>query len=88
MSSPNPINVNLFNYNPATRTLSAEISELEGNKHEVGQLVLVKNFKTGNEIFFIYNSTDYDHSGEDVQAYNYESLDPNAAVKKMVIFND
>lgn len=83
------LNVNHFSYNKATRTLSAEASMLERQTAFCGQTTFeLKNFKTGNTVVMTITRTIFDYSGEDLQAWEYEPVDPKAPINKVIIFND
>ena len=73
---------NLF-YNKETRCFSQEISAL--SRHLVinwKSVIQVINPETGKSEVFTWVKTDYDHSGEDIYGWNFES---NSGIKLLII---
>lgn len=84
---PTPINVNLFHYYKPDNSLSADISELEGAGHQIGELLAVKSFKTGNIVNFEYESVRVNQDDE-IEYWTYKPVSKNAPITKLTIWND
>ena len=81
-----------FDYNPQTRTFTAEISSL--TLSSVPKQVTLFNPKTGNKALFAFSHTDMDGSGEDAYGWNYKVTmgavqdNPALANCKILLIND
>lgn len=82
------LNVNLFDYNKETKTLSAEASTLEAHSKFTGQREFVlKNYKTGGELVVRFSHHEMDASFEDVISYIYKPVD-STVINEVEIYND
>ena len=86
---PTPVSTDRFSYDPATRSFSAEISELRINFGRVYDDAVDEGFtmvstKTGREIVFVVEHVEYDPEG-DLRWWTLRSLTDNFTA---TVFND
>ena len=82
------INSNKFHWHKETKTMSAEISELETGNAVPTNISMV-SARTGKQANFQLAKTDKDNEG-DVRFWEYvpQCLSRGCGVEKVVIFND
>ena len=92
-----PVSSNLFTFCKDTKTLVAEISDLEANCGRAWLTRLyndacdigfaIRSEKTGKVIRFSLSNEEKDREG-DLVAFHFSPVETNSGVREVVIFND
>lgn len=93
------VNLIWFNWNPLTKTLTAEDSDLRqgataggwvqqvwNDSADVG--IAIRSHKTGKVERFYLDKVDMTPDGEDIAGWNFLPVDTDCPVKRVLVIND